>query len=50
MLFPGDSEGPERAWWIEHCSDLVRDCTILKLAHHGSRNGTDARWLRRRAA
>ena len=23
----------------------MRDCTILKLAHHGSRNGTDARWL-----
>ncbi len=45
MLFPGDSEGPERQWWLEHCSDLVRDCTILKLAHHGSRNGTDARWL-----
>ena len=22
---------------------LIRDCTILKLAHHGSRNGTDAR-------
>jgi len=45
MLFPGDSEGPERQWWLEHCSDLVRDCTILKLAHHGSRNGTDAHWL-----
>lgn len=45
MLFPGDSEGPEREWWLEHCPDLVRDCTILKLAHHGSRNGTDARWL-----
>ena len=23
----------------------MRDCTILKLPHHGSRNGTDARWL-----
>jgi beta-lactamase superfamily II metal-dependent hydrolase len=45
VLFPGDSEGPERQWWLEHCSDLVHDCTILKLAHHGSRNGTDARWL-----
>ena len=45
MFFPGDSEGPERLWWLEHHSDLVRDCTILKLAHHGSRNGTDARWL-----
>jgi beta-lactamase superfamily II metal-dependent hydrolase len=45
MFFPGDSEGPERLWWLEHHADLVRDCTILKLAHHGSRNGTDARWL-----
>jgi DNA uptake protein ComE-like DNA-binding protein len=24
---------------------LIRDCTVLKLAHHGSKNGTDARWL-----
>lgn len=23
----------------------MRDCTVPKLAHHGSRNGTDARWL-----
>ncbi len=45
MLLPGDSEGPERHWWFANCPDLVRDCTILKLAHHGSRNGTDARWL-----
>jgi beta-lactamase superfamily II metal-dependent hydrolase len=44
-FFPGDSEGPERLWWLEKHADLVRDCTILKLAHHGSRNGTDARWL-----
>jgi beta-lactamase superfamily II metal-dependent hydrolase len=45
MLFPGDSEGLERQWWLEHCSDLVHNCTILKLAHHGSRNGTDSHWL-----
>lgn len=45
MLFPGDSEGPERRWWLEKHPDLVRGCTILKLAHHGSRNGTDERWL-----
>jgi competence protein ComEC len=44
-FFPGDSEGPERRWWLENHPDLVRDCTILKLAHHGSRNGTDAHWL-----
>jgi beta-lactamase superfamily II metal-dependent hydrolase len=45
MLFPGDSEGSERHWWLVNHAELVRDCTILKLAHHGSRNGTDARWL-----
>jgi beta-lactamase superfamily II metal-dependent hydrolase len=44
-LLTGDSEGPERAWWERHCPDLLRDCTVLKLAHHGSRNGTDTRWL-----
>ena len=43
VLLPGDSEGPERRWWLENGPELVRDCTILKLAHHGSRNGTDAR-------
>jgi competence protein ComEC len=45
VLFPGDSEGPERRWWLQNCPDLVKDCTILKLAHHGSRNGTDTYWL-----
>jgi competence protein ComEC len=45
VLLPGDSEGPERQWWLANHPDLMRDCTILKLAHHGSRNGTDARWL-----
>ncbi len=45
-LFPGDSETPERHWWLQHEPELVRDCTILKLAHHGSRNGTDATWLK----
>lgn len=45
VLLTGDSEGPERQWWLENHLDLVRNCTILKLPHHGSRNGTDARWL-----
>jgi competence protein ComEC len=45
MLLTGDSEGTERQWWLEHNADLIRNCTILKLAHHGSRNGTDAHWL-----
>jgi competence protein ComEC len=45
MLLTGDSEESERAWWLKNDPSLVRNCTILKLAHHGSRNGTDARWL-----
>jgi competence protein ComEC len=45
MLLSGDSEGTERQWWLKHDPELVRNCTILKLPHHGSRNGTDARWL-----
>ena len=44
-LLTGDSEARERAFWEQHVPELVRGCTLLKLAHHGSRNGTDARWL-----
>jgi competence protein ComEC len=45
VLLTGDSEVTERQWWLKNDSELVRNCTILKLPHHGSRNGTDARWL-----
>ena len=45
VLFTGDSEETERAWWLRNDPALVKNCTILKVAHHGSRNGTDARWL-----
>jgi competence protein ComEC len=45
VLLTGDSETTERRWWQQHNPELVRDCTILKLPHHGSRNGTDSRWL-----
>jgi beta-lactamase superfamily II metal-dependent hydrolase len=45
VLMTGDSEEPARAWWREHCPELLRDCDVLKLAHHGSRNGTDPEWL-----
>jgi competence protein ComEC len=45
VLLTGDSEETERQWWLQRNPELVRDCTILKLAHHGSRNGTDLRWL-----
>jgi competence protein ComEC len=45
VLLTGDSETPERAWWLAHCPELLTDASILKLAHHGSRNGTNAAWL-----
>jgi competence protein ComEC len=45
VLLTGDSEETERAWWVQNYPSLIRDAAILKLAHHGSRNGTDARWL-----
>ena len=44
-LLTGDSEVAERAWWTRHARSLCADVTVLKLAHHGSRNGTDAAWL-----
>jgi beta-lactamase superfamily II metal-dependent hydrolase len=45
MLLPGDAETSERLYWERRDTDLCADATVLKLAHHGSRNGTDARWL-----
>ena len=45
VLLTGDSEEPERAYWERRCPALLADCAVLKLAHHGSRNGTDANWL-----
>jgi beta-lactamase superfamily II metal-dependent hydrolase len=45
VLMTGDSERDERAWWTSQVPDLLRECTVLKLAHHGSHNGTDRRWL-----
>lgn len=44
-LLTGDSQDRARAFWAKACPSLLKDVTILKLAHHGSRNGTDARWL-----
>jgi competence ComEA-like helix-hairpin-helix protein len=45
VLLPGDAERKERAWWERHVPNLCADATVLKLARHGSNNGTDARWL-----
>ena len=44
-LLTGDSEVAERAWWTEHAAHLCARVSVLKLAHHGSRNGTSAAWL-----
>lgn len=45
-LLTGDSEVAERAWWADHAPNLCANVAVLKLAHHGSRNGTSAAWLR----
>jgi competence protein ComEC len=45
VLLTGDSQARERTFWEANVPQLVQNCTVLKLAHHGSRNGTDARWL-----
>lgn len=44
-LLTGDSEGGERNFWERNCPESVRNCDVLKLAHDGSRNGRDIRWL-----
>jgi beta-lactamase superfamily II metal-dependent hydrolase len=44
-LLTGDSQAKARAFWERECPSLLKDVTILKIAHHGSRNGTDAKWL-----
>jgi beta-lactamase superfamily II metal-dependent hydrolase len=45
-LLTGDNQARERAFWEANAPQFVQDCMVLKLAHHGSRNGADARWLR----
>jgi beta-lactamase superfamily II metal-dependent hydrolase len=45
VLLTGDSQATERSFWERRVPDLIRDCTVLKLAHHGSKNGTGSRWL-----
>jgi beta-lactamase superfamily II metal-dependent hydrolase len=45
VLLPGDAQDAERNWWERIVPSLCAESTVLKLAHHGSRNGTDARWL-----
>jgi beta-lactamase superfamily II metal-dependent hydrolase len=46
VLLTGDSEKEERDWWRKNADgSLFRLVTVMKAAHHGSRNGTDLAWL-----
>ena len=42
-LLTGDSEQYELDHWLQHAS--VPRVTVVKVAHHGSRNGTTAAWV-----
>src|SRR5204862_6933816 len=41
-LLTGDSEQDELGYWLQH--ESVPRVTVVKVAHHGSRNGTTAAW------
>jgi beta-lactamase superfamily II metal-dependent hydrolase len=42
-FFTGDAESRQRAFWA---TDSLRTVSVLKVSHHGSSNGTDAKILR----
>src|SRR5439155_16524 len=42
-LLTGDSEQDELDYWLKH--DSVPRVTVVKVAHHGSQNGTTAAWV-----
>jgi len=42
-VLTGDSELPELQYWLEH--DSIPPVTVVKVAHHGSRNGTSPEWI-----
>lgn len=44
-LLTGDSEQLELQYWLEH--DSIPRVTVVKVAHHGSRNGTSRAWAER---
>lgn len=46
-LWTGDAEEVERQWWLQDPTAAIGPVTVWKAAHHGSRNGTDAEWIRR---
>lgn len=43
-LYTGDSELPELAEWLQ--LGRISRATMVKVAHHGSRNGTTPEWVR----
>lgn len=52
ILFTGDMEGPERGWIFNQTDGLpggqgALRADVLKVAHHGSHNGTNAALLKR---
>jgi beta-lactamase superfamily II metal-dependent hydrolase len=44
-LFTGDSELAELEYWLAH--ESVGPVSVIKVAHHGSANGTSRRWARK---
>lgn len=42
-VLTGDSEEFELQYWLEH--DSIPRMTVVKVAHHGSRNGTTPDWI-----
>src|SRR6266545_503279 len=44
-LLTGDAELPELEYWLRY--DSVPGVQIVKVAHHGSRNGTSPQWAER---
>lgn len=44
-LLSGDSELPELAYWLRH--EVVPRVHVVKVAHHGSWNGTSREWVER---
>ena len=42
-LLTGDAEVAERSYWLQH--DSIPTVSVLKVAHHGSWNGTDSAWV-----
>jgi beta-lactamase superfamily II metal-dependent hydrolase len=42
-VLTGDSELPELQYWLAH--DSIPRVTVVKVAHHGSRNATSSEWI-----